>query len=163
MANITVRKENGGALVPRVEWEPRRWMRDLLRWDPFREMAPSFPTLPSFEPLMFSPAFDVKETKDSYVFTADLPGLEEKDLEITRTGNRLTVSGKREEEHEEKAENYYTRERSYGSFTRSFTLPDEIDPEHIHADLKSGVITIVVPKTAQAQPKKIAIKSEKKS
>ncbi len=159
MADITVRKEDGGAIAPRTEWDPTRWMRDLMRWDPFREIMPS---VPSFEGLAFSPAFEVKETKDSYVFTADLPGVAEKDLEITRTGNRLKMSGKREQEHEEKGESFYARERSYGSFTRSFTLPDGVDLERIRAELKSGVLTVAVPKTPEAQPKKIAIQSEAK-
>jgi HSP20 family protein len=164
MANITVRKDNnGGALATRTEFDPMRLARELLRWDPFREMT-SFG--PSLEPAMaFSPAFDVKETKDGFTFKADLPGVKEADLDITRTGNRLSVSGKREADVEEKTDTYYAYERSYGSFTRAFTLPDGIDADHIHADLKEGVLTIVVPKKLEAQPKKITLKGlfEKKS
>jgi HSP20 family protein len=160
MANITVRKE-GGVPVARAELDPMRWARDLLRWDPFREMIPS---VPAFEEVAFSPDFEVKETKEGYIFKADLPGVAEKDLEITRTGTRLQVTGKRESEKEEKGETWYVSERSYGSFTRAFTLPEGIDSEHIHAELKDGVLTVIVPKAPEVQPKKIAIKgAEKKS
>jgi HSP20 family protein len=72
--------------------------------------------------LRFVPDFEVKETKEGFVFKADVPGIKEKDLEITMTGNRLTISGKREAEMEERSDTYYACERSYGSFTRAFTL-----------------------------------------
>lgn len=164
MANI-IRRNNGGERgmqpTPMTEWEPFRLMRDLLRWDPFREMGPM---LPPERHMGFVPDFDVKETKDGYLFKADLPGIKEKDLEITMTGNRLTVSGKREAEEQEKTDTYFAWERSYGSFARSFTLPEGIDAEHIAADLKEGVLTLVVPKKPEVQPKKISVKSaEKKS
>jgi len=158
MSNITVRKENGnrptGSLVR--EWEPARIMRSLLGWDPFREMAPYFPEESS---LAFSPAFEVKETKDGFVFKADVPGLKESDLEVSVSGNRLTVSGKREQEKQEQSETYYAYERSYGSFTRSFTLPEGTDPNAVRAELKDGVLTMTMPKTPEAQPKKIPVKS----
>ena len=70
----------------------------------------------------FSPSFEVKETKDSYVFKADVPGVKESDIEGTVTGNRLSISGKREVEHKEQTNTFYTYERSYGDFTRSFLL-----------------------------------------
>lgn len=160
MANVTVRNQNGGQLQARREWEPVSWARDLLRWDPFREIAPTF----SVDLPAFSPAFDIKESKEGYEFHADVPGVAEKDLEITRTGNRLMVTGKRESQKEDKGETYYAAERSYGSFTRAFTLPEGIDAEHIRADLKDGVLTILVPKKPEAQPQKIAVKpAEKKS
>jgi HSP20 family protein len=139
------------------------WARDLLRWDPFREMAPSYANFAAELPA-FAPAFEVKETKDGYLFKADVPGVLDKDLEITRTGNRLTISGRRETEKEEKQDTYYACERSYGSFTRAFTLPEGIDGDHIRADLANGVLTLLVPKTPEAQPQKIAVKpADKKS
>ena len=156
MANLIRRNEREelGA------WEPFRMMRELMKWDPFAEM---FPTASHFEST-FSPRFEVKETKDAYVFKADLPGIAEKDVEVTLTGNRLTVSGKRESRKEDKGETFYACERSFGSFMRAFTLPEGIDGEHIRAELKDGVLTIVVPKTPAAQPQKIAVKpAEKKS
>src|SRR5690349_17782064 len=105
MSNITVQKKDGGQVETsaRRDWEPFRAMRELLRWDPFREMTPIF----SNEIPAYSPAFEVKETKESFVFKADVPGVKEQDLEVTTTGNRLTISGKRESEKEEKEENYY--------------------------------------------------------
>jgi HSP20 family protein len=134
----------------------------MLRWDPFREMAPYWATS---DVAAFQPAFEVKETKEAYVFKADLPGVKEQDLDITRTGNRLTVSGKREAEKEDKTDTYYAYERSYGSFARTFTLPDGIDADHVRADLQDGVLSLVVPKTPEAQPKKISLKNlfEKKA
>ncbi len=156
MGNLPIRQDGGQAMVRKPEWDPMAWARELLRWDPFREMTPSFAVeLPSF-----TPAFEVKETKEGYTFRADVPGVLEKDIEITRTGNRLTVSGKRESEKEEKGETYYTCERSYGSFTRAFTLPDGADWEHITSRLDGGVLTIVVPKKPEVMPKKIAVKVE---
>ncbi len=157
MANITVRKENTGAQMARPEWDATRWARDLLRWDPFREMLPA--TI-EYEALSFAPAFEVKETQEGFLFKADVPGVAEKDLEITRTGNRLAISGKRESEREDKTETYYACERSYGTFNRSFTLPEGIDGDHIHAELKDGVLTLLVPKMPEAQPKKVQIKAK---
>lgn len=136
------------------EGDPLRW---LLRWDPFREMTPSWLGQPMAE-ATFAPAFEVKETKDSFMFKADLPGMKEADIEIKLTGNRLAIGGKREAEREDKDETFYTYERSYGSFMRSFTLPDGIDGEHVHAEMKDGVLSVVVPKLAVAQGRTIAIK-----
>ncbi len=154
MADIVVRNNGGRSEVQRREWDPMAWARDLLRWDPFREMMPSF-ALPE---LTFNAAFEVKETKEGYTFKADVPGVLEKDIEVSRTGNRLSISGKREAEKEEKTDTYYATERSYGSFTRTFTLPEGIDGDHVHAEMKDGVLTVVVPKLPEAQPQKIAIK-----
>jgi HSP20 family protein len=162
MSTIAVRNQNPGtSLARQAEWDPTRWARELLRWDPFREISPGFPSL---EAVGFSPAFEVKETQEGYQFKADLPGILEKDLEVSRTGNRLTVSGRREAEREEKGDTFFMCERSYGSFTRAFTLPEGIDGEHIRADLKDGVLNLFVPKKPGAQPQKIAVHGpEKKS
>jgi len=158
MATLTVRKDenntNQPARATRSEWEPFRAMRNLLHWDPFRDMEPlvEWTTAPAF-----MPAFEVKETKESYVFKADLPGVKEADLEVTMTGNVLTVHGKRDTEKEEKGERYYACERSYGEFQRSFTLPDGVDPDQTAARLKDGVLTLTVPKKPEVQPKKVPI------
>ena len=161
MSEIAVRKRNGGETlgpVARREWEPFRLMREMLGWDPFREITPLLPVgVPGF-----APAFEIKETKDSYVFKADLPGVKESDLEVNVAGSRLTISGKRESEKEEKDDTYYAYERSYGSFTRTFTLPPEIDAAHVKAELKSGELTVVVPKTPAATAKKIPIAAGEK-
>ncbi len=151
MANITRRGERHPGYL---EWDPFRIMRQLTRFDPFASLEP----LAGMEPQVFTPAFDVKETKDSYVFKADLPGVREEDLEIALTGNRLTVSGKREEEEERREdERYFSYERSFGAFTRSFTLPEGCDPDHVTAELKGGVLSLSVPKRPEVQPKRISI------
>ena len=153
MANL-IRKNEGTQpeRLPR-EWEPFRLMRELVGWDPFAEMMPAY----GQELTGFVPRFEVKETKDAYLFKADLPGIDEKDLEITLTGNRLTVGGKREAEERKENETWYAYERSYGTFSRSFTLPDGADVEHAVADLKSGVLAITVPKKPEHQPRKISL------
>ena len=162
MANLIVRKEKENQVAAPLssQFEPLRAMRRLLSWDPFREMGLLSSPFFDDQPLMaFTPAFEVKETNGTYVFKADVPGLTEKDIDITLTGNRLTISGKREAENEERTDTFYTYERSYGSFVRSFTLPQGTDMEHIKAEVKDGVLSLVVPKTPEAQPKKIAIGS----
>jgi HSP20 family protein len=160
MSNIEIRKQNENKPTAGLErtLDPWRTMRSLLSWDPFVEMA-AFPALED-RAFAVTPAFDVKETKEAYEFKADVPGIQDKDLEVTMTGNRLTVSGKREAEKEDRSDRYYTYERSYGSFTRSFTLPDGADTDKLRASLEKGVLSITVPKRAEVQAKKIAIKSE---
>jgi HSP20 family protein len=134
-------------------------MRGLLHWDPFQEMA-AFPEANNTTPA-FNPAFEVKETRDGYLFRADVPGVKEPDLEIALTGNRLTITGKRETEEVKADEKFYAFERTFGSFTRSFTLPNGADAEHTKAELKDGVLTLQVPKMPEVQPKKITLKAEK--
>ncbi len=157
MANIAVHKEpQAKSTRPEREWDPFRTMRDVLRWDPFGEIAPRW----FGEDLGFNAAFEVKESKDAFVFKADLPGIKAEDLDVKLTQNRLTVSGKREAEKTEKGDTFYTFERSYGSFVRSFTLPEGVDAEKVEADLKEGVLTLKVPKKPEAQPKQINVKSK---
>lgn len=157
MGNIQVHK-NGSQQVSSAPafpttWEPSRWISRMMSWDPFREMMPLFPE----ERLTFEPAFEIKESKEGFLFKADVPGIKESDLDVSLTGNRLTVTGKREAEKEDKADTYYTYERSYGSFTRSFTLPEGVNASAIAANLKDGVLSISLPKKAEAQPKKIPV------
>ena len=133
--------------------EPSRWFSRMMGFDPFQEMMPIF----GEERLAFDPAFEVKETKDGYLFKADLPGVKLSDVDVSVTENRIQISGKREAEKEDKGDNFYTYERSYGSFTRAFTLPEGIDSSKIHADLRDGVLSVLVPKTPESVPKKIPI------
>ena len=167
MSNITVKRENGNrpatlATPAQADFEPSRWISRMLGWDPFREMAP-FPSIDE-RVYAFAPAFEVKETKEAYVFKADTPGLVEKDIDVTLQGNRLTISGKREEEKRDQTDSYYTYERTYGSFSRSFTLPEGIEGGNVAADLKNGVLTIIVPKKPEVQAKKIEVNvGQKKS
>jgi HSP20 family protein len=149
-----IRRSSGQEVAPSVAvWDPFRVMRDVLGWDPFRDVAPGF----GAEQRAFSPKFDVKETKEGYVFRADLPGVDEKNLDISLTGNLLTISGRREEEKREQSETYYASERTYGSFSRAFTLPEGTDGDHVTADLKDGVLVLTIPKKPEVQPKKISI------
>ena len=131
------------------DWDPFRAVRELMRWDPFRQMS-----LPQMD---FVPDIDVKETPKELIFKVDVPGMNEKDIEISLTGNRMTIRGKREEEKKTEQEQYYMVERSYGSFCRMFTLPDGVDADAIKADLANGVLTLNVPKKAQVEPKKVNV------
>lgn len=155
MSGIQVKKEEQPArATPNYEWDPARMMRQFFGWDPFKEMAP----LARGEST-FSPAFEVKESKEGYVFKADVPGVKESDVEITVTGNRLTISGKREAEKQERTDTYYTFERSFGSFARSFTMPPDADLSGTHAELKDGVLTLQVQRRPDLQPKKVPIRT----
>lgn len=136
-------------------WDPFQAMREMMRFDPFRELSLFGRNMPM--DLNFVPDVDVKETPEAYMFTADVPGMKEKDLEVSLSGNRLTVSGKREEEKKEETATYYATERSWGSFTRSFTMPAGVDADKVKADLKEGVLTIAVPKKPEAMPKHIPV------
>jgi HSP20 family protein len=156
MATLIRRNQAEAAPTNTSIWDPFRVMRDVLRWDPFRELEAAA----GGDYGLFAPSFDVKENKEGYMFRADLPGVREEDLEISLTGNRLSISGKREQEKHEQGETYYTAERSYGSFTRAFTLPDGTDAENVKAELKNGVLQVLVPKKPEVQPRKIAIGKE---
>ena len=107
------------------------------------------------------PALDVSEDDTAYRITAELPGLDEKDLDVSVTGDVLVMKGEKREEREEKDKNRYLSERSYGAFQRNFSLPDGIDRDKISADFAKGVLTLTLPKTAEAQKqqKKIDVKA----
>lgn len=155
MANLMRRNESGmrrGEREAAASWDPFRVMREMMRWDPLQEAA-----FFGRGQEMFVPTFDVKETKDAYVFKADLPGVKEEDLDISLTGRELRISGQRESEQHDEGDRYYATERSYGSFVRAFTLPDGTDAEHVHAELKDGILTLSVPKKPEVQPRRIAL------
>lgn len=143
-------------LFKRPLHDPFEEMRSLLQWDPFRQ---PMPLRTEALPAQFTPAFEVKETKDGYLFKADLPGVKEADLDVSLDGDRLLISGKRESERHEDSDTFYAYERSYGAFQRSFTLPRGADVEHAHAELKEGVLTVLVPRSVDTQPRKIAVGS----
>ena len=107
------------------------------------------------------PAVDVVESEKAYEITAELPGMDEKNIEVKVTDGRLTVKGEKQEEKEEKEKDYYLQERHYGSFERSFDLPESVEPDKIEASFKKGVLTVTLPKKAEAQKaaKKIEVKS----
>lgn len=143
-----VRNTNGNGNRPTVR-DPYSLARELLNWDPFFAARPA---------LAFAPAFEVKETNDSFVLKADLPGVEEKDLDVAVHNGVLTVSGSRQAEERKEGESYAIYERQYGSFSRSFALPDMADGDRIEAQLDNGVLTLTIAKKAEAKPRKIAIK-----
>jgi len=128
--------------------DPFSMARELLSWDPFFGGRPA---------TAFAPAFEVKETTDAFVLKADLPGVAEADLDVGVHNNVLTVSGTRAAEERKEGESYALYERQFGSFTRSFSLPDLADGEKIEAKLDSGVLTLTIGKKAEAKPRKIAV------
>lgn len=103
----------------------------------------------------FTPALDVRANDEEIVFTADVPGVKEEDLEITLDDGVLTIKGQRRYQGNGKDKVWLGR--SYGSFSRSFTLPDTVDPEHLTADLADGVLTVRVGQQPKAKPRKITI------
>jgi HSP20 family protein len=110
----------------------------------------------------FSPRVDVSETDKEIKVSAELPGMEEKDIDVSLTRDTLTIKGEKKEEKEESGKDYYRMERSYGSFTRSIPLPVEVDTDKVEATFKKGILDITLPKTAKAieETKKIAVKSK---
>ena len=129
--------------------DPFSMARELLSWDPFFGGRPAS---------AFSPAFEVKETTDAFVLKADLPGVAEPDLDISVHNSVLTVSGSRQAEERKEGESYALYERQFGSFSRSFSLPDMADGDRIEAKLDRGVLTLTIGKKAEARPRKISVK-----
>jgi HSP20 family protein len=145
----------------------------IVRWEPFRE----FTTLQNEMNRLFNtvfdaptsggnggstlrrwmPAMDLVETGDHFVLRADLPGMNEDDVKIEFEDGTLTVSGERKAEHEANDEGYYRVERAFGSFSRSLTLPQGIDPEGVHASFDNGVLEIRIPKPEERKPRRIEI------
>jgi len=128
-------------------------MRRMFEFEPYPETETSF---------RFNvPLVDVSETEKTYVITAELPGLEAKDIELSLFGGRLTFKGEKHREKEEKDQNYYLSERCYGSFQRTFDLPEYIDQEKVTATFAKGVLTVTLPKLVEAQKQtmKIAVKA----
>ncbi len=107
----------------------------------------------------FQPTVDIYEDTDKYTLKFDLPEVKLDDMHIDVEAQTLTVSGERKLEKEEKKDSYHRIERSYGSFTRSFTLPNNVQADHIMATVKDGVLRIELPKKAEAQPRKVTIKA----
>jgi HSP20 family protein len=107
------------------------------------------------------PAIDMTEDDKAYKISAELPGLDAKDVDVSISGSTLVLKGEKRQEKEEKEKNYYFSERAYGSFQRAFELPTSVDRDKVSADFSKGVLTITLPKTpeAQQQQKKIEVKS----
>jgi HSP20 family protein len=149
----------------------------IIRWDPFREMVTLREKMNRlFEDAVvgqredrdlvsstWSPSVDIFETEHDIVLTAELPGIEDKDIEIKLEDNTLTLKGERQLEQETKEENYHRIERSYGSFSRSFTLPHYVDQEKIKAEHEHGVLKVILPKKLDSKPRSVkVVKPEKK-
>ena len=146
----------------------------LIRWEPVRELN----TIQSEMNRLFNtffeastpgngghgpstrrwiPAMDLVESESDFVLRADLPGLSEGDVNIELEDNVLTLSGQRKAEHEERKKGYYRVERASGSFSRSLTLPEGVDPEAVSAHFDKGVLEVRIPKPEQRKPRKVAI------
>jgi len=139
-----------------IQREINRMFDDFFRGD---ELAPLGAER---ELRTFSPAIDVQETDKGVTVTAELPGLDEKDVEVTLGDGTLTVRGEKKEEREERGKQYRQREMSYGAFNRVIRLPDGIDTEKVDARFKNGILTITAPwiEEAETKSKKIPIKTQ---
>lgn len=146
----------------------------IVQWDPSRELTSLQSEVnrlfssffePSARPAgtgavagsRWHPAMDVVERGDHYVLRADLPGVREEDISVELDANVLTLSGRREAEHDEEREGYYRVERITGEFTRSLTLPEGVDADRIEASYERGVLEVRIPKPEQAKPRKVEI------
>jgi len=146
-------------------------MTHLTRWEPLRDLATlqnrlSRVVRESYSPegpeealttTGFAPPVDVYEDEHSITLKLEVPGIDEKDIDVRIEGNTLTVHGERTIEKEEKEENFRRMERQYGSFTRSFTLPGSVDPGQVNAHYDKGVLKITLDKKAEAKPKQIKV------
>ena len=143
----------------------------LIRWNNARQRM--MPTVSEWDRLMsdfvgdrfedteltdWTPAIDIAEDNDSFLVTADLPGLTKKDISINIKENMLTISGERKSEIKDEKRNYCRTERRYGAFKRSFQLTDQVLADKITATFKDGVLTVNVPKAEEVKPKEIEIK-----
>lgn len=140
----------------------------LTRFDPFREMLSlrramdrmfdrALDTDQTWQTLTWDLALDVAENKDEFIVKASIPGINPDDLEITFTDNVLTIKGQTKEEKEIKQEQYHLRERRFGTFARSVSLPSKVKSEAIQANYEAGVLTLKLPKAEEVKPKKISI------
>jgi len=157
MANTPVEVKRTAPVPGTDSWQAFRTEMDRVfdrfgfGMKPFRSWFDLEPTLPqrtSFE--MPSPAIDIVEEPAGYKLTAELPGMAEKDIELIVSGDAVTLKGEKKQESERKDKNYTMSERSYGSFQRTFTLPDGIDRDKISAEFSKGVLTVTLPKNPAA-------------
>ena len=144
----------------------------ITRWDPFREVIALQNRMNSLfremnegdNPLTtasFVPAVDIYEDAKKVVLKLEVPGMEEKDLDVRVENSTLTVKGERKFEKDEKEENFHRIERRYGSFYRAFTLPTTVDPENVQASYNAGVLKLELNKKPEAQPKQIKVNVNK--
>ena len=147
-------------LIPRrkgEEWGLTQMRREMDRiFDRFSE---AWPFRAFAETGRWMPSVDVSETEKEVMVRAELPGMEPKEIDISLTGNVITIKGERKHEREEKKENFHLVERSSGSFSRSIQLPTEVMADKIQATYKDGILSISMPKTKAEAVKKIELKS----
>jgi HSP20 family protein len=173
-SKVPVTKEQPSVASPALQpWQPLESLHrqiDRLFDDFGRSFWPSAgQSIRPREPLWWhyvpwgaaAPAVDVTESEKGYEITAELPGMEEKNIEVKVSNGTLTIKGEKQEEKEEKKKDYYLHERRFGSFERSFSLPDGVDADKIEAGFKKGVLTVTLPKKPEAQKpaKKIEVKA----
>ncbi len=145
--------------------------KELSPWRPFgeltslrREMDRLWENFFGERPLTrmwereWAPSLDLSETKDNFVVKAEVPGIDAKDIDISLTGDVLTIKGQKKHESEEKEEDYHLVERSYGSFSRSVRLPAEVESNKIKASYKNGILNITLPKSEKVKAKEVKIK-----
>ena len=143
----------------------------LIRWDPFADVESMFnrmmPRLSRWPRLSleedggvtveWTPSADISETDKEYLVRADLPGMKKEDVKVTYNDGMLTIQGERKQHKEETTEKFHRVENYYGSFSRAFTLPDNIKPDAIRCETKDGVLSVHIPKAEQKKPKEITV------
>ncbi|MFO7765754.1 MAG: Hsp20/alpha crystallin family protein [Pelovirga sp.] len=139
----------------------------LAKWDPFREMdsllsRQDWPfrggAMTAAEGSEWAPRVDISETEKAFTIKADVPGVKREDVKINIEDHVLNIRGESRQEKEDKDEKMHRVERFYGSFSRSFTLPENVDIDNVDATFKDGLLTLVVPKTEEAKPKSVDVK-----
>jgi HSP20 family protein len=145
-------------------------MSNLIRWEPEREMmtlreAMSHLFDEAFTPMsmmrtMGAPSVDLYQTDDDIVVRASLPGMKADDVQISITGDILTVKGEFKEKQDKKEKSYHLREHRYGSFERTLSLPGLVESDKAHADFEDGILTITLPKSEAIKPKTITVKAK---
>ena len=152
MTTMTRKENQSNTRSAGTYWDPFRLVESMLNLGPYTPRYATAEVAPAY-----LPHFDVKETKEAYEFSADLPGVKEEDLEISLTGNQLVITGKRTATEQKETERYHLAERTYGRFTRTFTLPEGISGEQVNAQLKDGVLTLAIGKRPEVQPRRIKL------
>ena len=144
----------------------------IVRWDPFRELEDVSERLnrafgrsalaggrkDAMTTFDWAPSVDVLETAEDFQVKAELPDVKKEDVKVSVDGGTLRIEGERKQEKEEKGKKWHRVERSYGSFMRSFTLPENIDDAKVQADFKDGILNIRLPKSEKAKPKSVEVK-----
>ena len=144
-----------------IRWEPRKHaVRSLF--DDFFDLVevPGRGRRSLLEGGLLEPAVDLIDKKDKMIVKVELPGVEQKDVKLSLADNNLTIQGEIKKDEEIKKEDYYYRERAYGNYARTISLPIEVDKEKINAKFKNGILEVTMPKRPEVQPKEITIEAE---